>query len=323
VDAPEDLRAAAAAGDVAAMTAYGKRLLAAREIEPVQQGVEYIRRAAALNDAEACAQLATLVASGIAGKSDWARAFDLMQRAAEHGWRDAQTDLRFLARGAGDDYAALRASIDIAGWLRSSDPILVREAPRILTCAGFMSGAECSRVIAKARPKLARAEVYNPESGGAQFDQGRSNTSAEFSILDADLPLILLSARISAVLGLRSVQFEAMNILHYNPGEEFIAHYDFLDDAKPGMAADKSQRGQRIVTFLVYLNDAFEGGETAFPRLNYAFKGGVGDAIMFGNVDARGAPELDSMHAGVAPTSGEKWLLSQWVRDRPQSRPKA
>ena len=129
-----------------------------------------------------------------------------------------------------------------------------------------------------------------------------------------------MSARISGALGLRSSQFEPMNILHYQPGEEFTAHYDFLDDSSPGLAADKRERGQRIVTFLVYLNEGYGGGETAFPRLNYAFKGQTGDAIMFGNVDPGGAPDLSTLHAGMPPTSGEKWLLSQWVRDKTQSK---
>jgi prolyl 4-hydroxylase len=51
--------------------------------------------------------------------------------------------------------------------------------------------------------------------------------------------------------------------------------------------------------------------------VNYAFKGAAGDALMFGNVSETGEPELLSMHEGRPPTSGEKWLLSQWVRNRP------
>ena len=50
--------------------------------------------------------------------------------------------------------------------------------------------------------------------------------------------------------------------------------------------------------------------------LKYTFKGRTGDALMFGNVSENGAPDPMSLHAGLPPRSGEKWLLSQWVRNR-------
>jgi len=27
---------------------------------------------------------------------------------------------------------------------------------------------------------------------------------------------------------------------------------------------------------------------------------------------------MDTLHTGLPPTRGEKWLLSQWMRERPQ-----
>jgi hypothetical protein len=64
------------------------------------------------------------------------------------------------------------------------------------------------------------------------------------------------------------------------------------------------------------LNEGYAGGETDFPRIGYRFKGRTGDALVFGNVEPSGKPDPRTMHAGLPPTSGEKWLLSQWVRDR-------
>ena len=68
-------------------------------------------------------------------------------------------------------------------------------------------------------------------------------------------------------------------------------------------------RGQRAATLLVYLNDDYEGGETDFPRINFRFKGGLGDALIFSNIDPAGAPDYDTVHAGLPPTTGEKWLF--------------
>ena len=92
---------------------------------------------------------------------------------------------------------------------------------------------------------------------------------------------------------------------------------DYLDPSR--FAGEIAQRGQRVATFLVYLNEAFEGGETHFVELQRKFRPGAGGALFFYNVDENGAPEPQSLHEGAAPTSGEKWLLSQFIRDKAQS----
>lgn len=71
-----------------------------------------------------------------------------------------------------------------------------------------------------------------------------------------------------------------------------------------------------MATFLIYLNSDFEGGETDFPELNLSYRGAPGDALQFANVDASGAPDVRTLHAGRPTRSGEKWLFSQWVRAR-------
>ena len=69
-------------------------------------------------------------------------------------------------------------------------------------------------------------------------------------------------------------------------------------------------------TFLLYLNDGYEGGETDFPSAGLSFKASTGDALFFANVTREGRPDPLGLHAGRPPLSGEKWILSQWIRDR-------
>ncbi len=121
----------------------------------------------------------------------------------------------------------------------------------------------------------------------------------------------------AAVLGAPMAVLEPFAVLHYQPGEEYGEHVDFLDPAIPAYAAELAQRGQRVATCLIYLNDGFEGGETAFPRLGLSYKGSKGDALIFLSTDASGRPDPRTVHAGRTPTSGEKWLLSQFFRNRP------
>lgn len=41
-------------------------------------------------------------------------------------------------------------------------------------------------------------------------------------------------------------------------------------------------------------------------------------ALLFSNVDAVGKPDYNTMHAGLPPTSVEKWGFPQWVREFPK-----
>jgi hypothetical protein len=75
--------------------------------------------------------------------------------------------------------------------------------------------------------------------------------------------------------------------------------------------------GQRIATFLIYLNDDFEGGETVFPKAGLSVRPAKGDALFFANVDEAGAPDPRSLHAGLPVAAGEKWIVSQWIHNRP------
>jgi prolyl 4-hydroxylase len=106
-------------------------------------------------------------------------------------------------------------------------------------------------------------------------------------------------------------------VLHYEAGQQFAKHFDFIDPEQPGLSEDIAEKGQRVATLLIYLNDDFTGGQTAFATLGYSFKGGKGDALMFWNTDAQGRPDRRMLHAGMPPLSGEKWILSQWIRRDP------
>jgi hypothetical protein len=133
---------------------------------------------------------------------------------------------------------------------------------------------------------------------------------------DSDFVLLFLRARMAKITELPVDAMEAPAILHYLPGQEFLPHFDFLDTSSPGYAKDVAERGQRVLTFLLCLNDGYEGGETEFPVLGKRWKGRKGSALFFWNVEPDGMPDRRTAHAGLPPTRGEKWLLSQWIRLR-------
>jgi hypothetical protein len=87
-----------------------------------------------------------------------------------------------------------------------------------------------------------------------------------------DMVLVMLRARIARLTQLPILGFEDSQMLHYAPGEEFKPHFDFLDTREPGHAAAVASGGQRVLTFLIYLNEGYDGGETAFPQLGWRYK---------------------------------------------------
>jgi prolyl 4-hydroxylase len=67
---------------------------------------------------------------------------------------------------------------------------------------------------------------------------------------------------------------------------------------------------------LLTLGDAgFTGGETYFPKLDVIAKVQPGELLRFNNTDEHGNPVACSLHEGRPVDSGEKWLLSKWVRE--------
>ena len=178
----------------------------------------------------------------------------------------------------------------------------------------------CDWLIARARPKLAPAGIYDQETGGQRVDEVRSNSACYFPWAESDLLLLALRARMASVAELPVYAMESTAILHYSAGQEFLPHCDFLDVSQPGHAKDVAQRGQRVLTFLISLNEGYEGGETEFPVLGKRWKGRKGSGLFFWNVEPDGTPDRRTRHAGLPPTRGEKWLLSQWIRGQPGAR---
>jgi prolyl 4-hydroxylase len=180
----------------------------------------------------------------------------------------------------------------------------------------FASAVECDWIITSGRSALGRALVYQRSAESKPLEL-RTNSEADLSLARADVVMSEIRTRIARLVGVPPTFFEVAKLLHYAPGQEFAPHHDFLDPKHPGFRKEVMQRGQRIVTFLLYLNDDFAGGETRFPMAGKAFKGRKGDAIFFANTDRLGRPDAATLHAGAPPSSGEKWLLSQWIRDKP------
>jgi hypothetical protein len=310
------LRRAAAAGNLEGMTALGKLLLSSASVTAatMAEGRKLLHDAADAGHGDAAHFLALITAIDSSITNNWMLALDHLGRAAEAGHSPARTELALLAGAAAPSdendgtspgrWQKLRASIDLATMMAVPKPEIVSTAPFIASVKRFASPEFCDWLIASARPRLTRAQTYNPTDG---------QPIANHSAASPELNLVLLSAlqRIAAVTGVAINGQERTSVLHYEVGDDFKPHYDFLDPAMPAFAAEIQKTGQRIFTFLLYLNDDYEGGETEFPLVSRRFKGRKGDAICFRNVGGTGTPDFQALHAGLPPTRGEKWLFAR------------
>ena len=100
---------------------------------------------------------------------------------------------------------------------------------------------------------------------------------------------------------------EQLQVLRYTEGGHYNPHQDvFYQD-----------KNKRLYTFIIALNDEYEGGETAFPYLNEKYKLNAGDALFFHTLDNYGLDTSDALHGGQPVKSGEKWVCNLWVHKYP------
>jgi prolyl 4-hydroxylase len=298
----------------------------------IQQALELLGRAGARGDADALEQLATFAFSGDIVRRDLALSRNLFGKAAQLGSASAAATYRaFLANGTGgatEWNEALRL-LDEAG---ASDPAAAHErdlisamqlnedgaplgplvpekvstAPEASIFRSLFTEAECDFLIAAAQPMLQPSKVVDPATGALVANPVRTSDAAPFP-LSAEGPAIhALCRRLALASGTDVKQGEPLQVLRYAPGQEYRPHFDSIDRAD----------NQRILTFLVYLNDGYEGGETRFMQSGLTVKGNKGDGLLFRNASDDGRRDLNSQHAGLAVTAGEKFIASRWIRQR-------
>jgi hypothetical protein len=320
------LRRAAATGDLAAKAALGRHLLTQPPAD-IAEGMKIIAAAADEGNGEAAYLMALSTAAGITVPQSWRVALDFLQRAAELDHGIARVELALMARdfdlaagiAKGADvpvatWERLRKAFDVREWLIVPKPQRTSSEIPVALAERFIAPEICRWLIERSRPLLKLARTDDPLTGAARYGSNRTNSSAEFDFADTSFILLLVRARISALTGPPTTAMEGSAVLHYAPGQQFFPHYDFLNTAEPGYARQVAEYGQRVLTFLIYLSEDFEGGETDFPNFGWRYKGKTGDALFFWNVLPNGQPDRRMLHAGLPPTSGEKFLFSQWVR---------
>ena len=280
-------------------------------------------------DAKFAALAGVFAAQGVGRVADWNAALDFLTQAAIMGDRAARRQLaalgarkeeRVVSGEAGGEqlWRRVRAEIDIDLMLTPPGAQLIAESPSIRVIKGFASPQVSAWLVRAAQNRLQDGMVNDAATGQVRVHQMRTAKYAPLNILMKDVATLAMQERAARATGILLAQHEPPNVISYQPGQQFEPHYDFVDPTVAHFQMELMLQGQRIATIVTYLNDDFDGAETAFPRLNWKFRGSLGDAIVFYNVTPDGKPDPRTLHAGLPPTRGRKWVLSQWLRDRAQ-----
>lgn len=195
--------------------------------------------------------------------------------------------------------------------------VLMRMArPCIAVLSNVLSADEAAAVTELGRPRLAPSTVVDPGSGMDRVAGHRSSEGMFFGLCENEL-IARIDRRVSALMGLPVEHGEGLQLLHYSPGCHSSPHYDFLVPQNDANRASIARSGQRVSTLVMYLNDVAAGGATTFPELGLAVAPLRGNAVYFEYANSAGQLDHATLHAGAPVETGEKWVLTKWMRARP------
>ncbi|CAI6009529.1 unnamed protein product, partial [Closterium sp. NIES-65] len=198
--------------------------------------------------------------------------------------------------------------------------------PRAFLYSGFLSHDECDHLITLARDKVSRSSVADNESGKSVLSEIRTSSGTFLNKYQDDI-VKRIEERIAAWTFLPKEHGEAIQILKYEIGQKYEAHFDYFFDS-----VNTQMGGHRVATVLMYLSTVEAGGETVFPNAQprpptdatasecanrgLAVKPQKGDALLFYSLHPDGTTDQSSLHASCPVIRGEKWSATKWIHVR-------
>ncbi|KAH7523468.1 hypothetical protein FEM48_Zijuj06G0014500 [Ziziphus jujuba var. spinosa] len=188
------------------------------------------------------------------------------------------------------------------------------------------SKEECEYLIGLAKPHMAKSTVVDSATGRSKDSRVRTS-SGMFLKRGRDKIIRDIEKRIADFTFIPVEHGEGLQVLHYEVGQKYDAHFDyFLDEF------NTKNGGQRIATLLMYLSDVEEGGETVFPsakgnissvpwwdelsecgKKGLAVKPKMGNALLFWSMRPDATLDPSSLHGGCPVIKGNKWSSTKWM----------
>jgi prolyl 4-hydroxylase len=175
------------------------------------------------------------------------------------------------------------------------------EEPLVVILGNVLSDEECDALIRMSQDRMQRSKVAN----SLEVDELRTSSSMFFQESENDL-VAKVEKRVSQIMNIPIEHGEGLQVLNYQIGQEYKAHFDFF--------SSPTVKNPRISTLVMYLNDVEQGGETYFPKLNFSVTPQKGMAVYFEYFyDNQDLNNL-TLHGGAPVIAGDKWAATQWMR---------
>lgn len=188
---------------------------------------------------------------------------------------------------------------------------LEQDRAQLIQIRHFLTKQECEDIMSLARLKLRPSTITQVKG----YEDVRTSTTCDLSYVEDGL-VQTLDDKIRQTLGLEITNGEPIQAQHYAVGQQFKAHTDYFEPGTHEYLQYAKARGQRTWTFMIYLNEGCEGGETEFPQLGLSFSPKQGRALIWNNLSATGHPNPATLHQSHAIISGEKMVITKWFRDQ-------
>jgi len=175
-------------------------------------------------------------------------------------------------------------------------------APLVWTIPDVMSPAECADEIARIEQLGPAAAPITTSRGFEMRPDVRNNERVMFDdvALAARLFARIRGALPPVLAGMRAVGAnERFRCYRYTPGQRFAPHYDG--------AFTRSAQETSLLTLIVYLNEDFAGGRTAFLDFDLEAIPKTGTALVF---------QHRLLHEGCIVQSGVKYAMRSDVMYR-------
>ena len=176
----------------------------------------------------------------------------------------------------------------------------------------FISPDECSVLMSLIDRTATPSFIANPKDEQVVSDY-RTSQTADLSYLRYP-ELFDLDHRITELTGLSPLLSEVMQGQKYEIGQYYKQHCDFFDPWSGEYKVYCEWMGQRTWTFMLYLNDVYNGGETYFKRLKLKIKPKQGMAVIWNNLYGNGFPNGKTLHEALPPESNPKYIITKWFR---------
>lgn len=172
----------------------------------------------------------------------------------------------------------------------------------IICINNFLTNKECNILIKEAQyHKVSPSQIDSTiDTNYVTNHMRRSYTGYITDNNEISKKITNIVARLS---GQPSENMEQLQIVRYEQGGFFVEHRD---------AGEVGQTSSRLYTFLIYLNNVEDGGETVFPKIDQIIKPIKGSCVIFKSKNNNVILDK-SLHKANVVNVGFKCICTKWV----------